>query len=479
MSVKRFVWPAFELLVVGLVFCCSCTRTSEQYRSNSFVSDQDKMKSPSQGNGKPFPASPVMQDHIFFQFAIYYLPSPDGDPLDCLNELLQTEFKDFQRVDEIVPVREEMLIAANVIDDVQTSYAPPDLETLQRFGRGLSREQAVALQDSQTAVLLDFGYSKKHVWDGMRAALSLTTKFARETGGLLWDEETREVFVPAEWEKERIEDWTEDVPDISSQTVIHAYKKEEYIRAITLGMRKFGLPDIVVDRFSWSLSRNMGHVVNLFAQAMAEGGSPKVRGEFDLDIRTIKNPKVREPQITSLKSNATSVAMLSLREGTWEEGDPMNRLVEITFDRYSGPDLFAQQQEMLGSLFGWEDSVTPVMESQELEDASNRAKAKLPSLRAAFNLGFNPGEFIQVKAPFETHDGEREWMWVEVTSWKGDEITGLLRNEPFNIPSLHAGQEVEVSEATVFDYIRRHADGSMEGNETKKIIEKQNKSDQP
>ena len=70
-------------------------------------------------------------------------------------------------------------------------------------------------------------------------------------------------------------------------------------------------------------------------------------------------------------------------------------------------------------------------------------------------------------------------MWVEVTSWKGDRIRGFLRNEPFNIPTLHIGQEVEVSAATVFDYLRRHADGSEEGNETEKLIENQNRADQP
>jgi uncharacterized protein YegJ (DUF2314 family) len=417
-----------------------------------------------------------MQDQIAFQFAVYYLPSPKEDPLKRLNELLQNEFKGFQKVDRIASDKEGPLIAAKLINDVQKSYSPPDLESLQRFGRGLSREQAVALQDSQTALLLDFGYSKKHVWDGLRAALSLAANLARVTGGLLWDEETREVFTPDVWEKKRIEDWTEDVPDISSHTVIHAYKNEEYIRAITLGMAKLGLPDIVVDRFSWSLSRNMGHVVNLFAQAIAEGGAPKKPGEFDLDIRAIRNAKVREPQIKSLKSNATSVALLSLKQGVWEEGDPKNRLIEITFDRYPGPDLHARQEKMLASLFGWEDSVTPVKESQELQDASNRARAKLPSLRAAFNSGLAPGGFIQVKAPFKTPGGEQEWMWVEVTSWKGDKIKGLLRNEPFNIPTLHAGEEVEVSEAKVFDYIRKHADGSEEGNETGRIIEKQEKA---
>lgn len=83
-------------------------------------------------------------------------------------------------------------------------------------------------------------------------------------------------------------------------------------RAITLGMAKVGLPEIVVDQFSWSLNQNMGNVVNLFAQAIAEGGAPKSPGEFELDIRAIRNAQVREPQTTSLKSNATSIALLSL-----------------------------------------------------------------------------------------------------------------------------------------------------------------------
>ena len=46
---------------------------------------------------------------------------------------------------------------------------------------------------------------------------------------------------------------------------MHAYNTGEYVRAITLGMTKVGLPDILIENVSWSLNRNLGHVMNLFA----------------------------------------------------------------------------------------------------------------------------------------------------------------------------------------------------------------------
>ena len=63
-------------------------------------------------------------------------------------------------------------------------------------------------------------------------------------------------------------------------------------------------------------------------------------------------------------------------------------------------------------------------------------------------------------------------MWVEVMSWRGNEIKGLLKNEPYNIPDLKGGSEVVVNEDEVFDYIRTYPDGRSEGNETAELIMK-------
>lgn len=63
-------------------------------------------------------------------------------------------------------------------------------------------------------------------------------------------------------------------------------------------------------------------------------------------------------------------------------------------------------------------------------------------------------------------------MWVEITVWQGNTIKGLLKNEPYRIPSLHGGQIVQVKQEDVFDYMRSYPDGRIEGNQTGTIIQK-------
>lgn len=420
----------------------------------------------------PVPAGSPMREYIHYQLAIYYLPKSNQDPLLTLRRYLARTPGTFKLVKKISKSPKGLLLQAHLNRNVQKEYSPPPMDSLKYFAHGLNRKQAQALQKSRQALILNFAYPRKHVWDGLHAANELVEILTRQTGGLAWDDMTREVYTPDAWHTRRLKGWTQGVPDISTQTTIHAYKNGEFVRAITLGMAKVGLPDVVVDNFSWSSNRQIGNLINLFTQAMAEGAKFSKAGKFDLNIKAIRHPAVREPQLTSLLKNATAVAKLSLHRGNRDEGDPYNRLIQITFERYPGHDVHAQQDAMLSSLFGSKDKVTPVKDNAALLAASKRAKAKLPALHAAFKAGLQPGEFIEVKVPFRRPDGGNEWMWVEVSKWHGNAIEGLLKNEPYYIPSLHGGQIVKVKQQDVFDYIHRYPDGKQEGNETGKIIQK-------
>jgi uncharacterized protein YegJ (DUF2314 family) len=419
-----------------------------------------------------FPGGPPMSNTVAFQYAVYFLATPSKDPMAVLRATLRTKPTNPQLVSEPPRTLAKPVATAHLIKDVADRYPAPDLKSLQYFGRGLSRQQALALQKSEQALVMNFGHSKAHVWSGLKAATEIVETIARETNGLIWDDETREIFTPDEWHKRRVAEWTGTIPNVTAHTTIHVYNSGEYVRAITLGMAKFGLPDVVVQNFSWSLNQNMGHLVNAFSQSMAEGGQIAAAGEYELNFRTIKDRGMRDAYVKSLKRNAKAVAHLVLMQGAPEEGDPHNRLVEIAFDKYPGGDVHARQDAMLSSLFGWEDEIKRIQHDEELTVASKRARAKLPALRKAFTEGLAPGEYIQVKAPFATPSNGREWMWVEIIEWKGNKIRGLLKNEPFDIPSLHGGQVVQVREEDVFDYLRRYPNGKEEGNETTKIIMK-------
>lgn len=416
------------------------------------------------------PSGSMMQDFIQFQFAIYYLPEPAEDPQALLQKLLADPPSKLKLVTKLPDQPSQPVVRVRSCQEVAQEYAPPDREYLQYFGRGLSTEQAIGLQESRHVIILDFAYEKAHVWEGQKAALQLSLDLASQSEGLLWDEATREIFSPEKWRQERVESWKEQFPDVSEHTTIHGYNQGEFTRAITLGMSKFGLPDVIVEEFSWSLNQNMGNLINLFSQALAESGIIERPGEYDLDLHKIQNLQVKNLQMASLKDNAKSVALLTLKEGIRDDGDPDNRLIEIEFDRYEGPDVHSRQQELLCHLFGCKDSISYIKHTEELLAVHRRAVEKLPELYQLFQKGLAPGEFIHVKAPFATPAGGEEWMWVEVTVWEGNTIKDLLKNEPFDIPSLHAGQIVWVKQDEIFDYIHFFPDGRQEGNETGAII---------
>lgn len=417
------------------------------------------------------PANATMAESIGFEFAVYYLPTPTNDPLETLKHEAAAEVSELNVVEKIPETPLTPMVHAHLERDIKNNYPPPDIKALQYFGRGLSKEQAQTLQDSGQALILDFAHPKKDVWNALHSANELVENIARKTNGLIWDAETREVFTPDEWHTIRLASWKSGIPIVARQTTIHAYKNTEFIRAITLGMTKIGLPDVVVDDFPWSSNRQVGDLINDLCQVMAEGASFGPHGEFDLNIKAIQNPTVRDAELQSTKANATSVAQLTLEQATPEEGDPANRIIQISAERYPGSDMHVKQETMFSSMYGSEDSISRIKHTDALLKASEEARTKLPALKRAFQDGLQPDEFILVKAPFATPKGGQEWMWVEVASWKDTSINGLLQNDPFDIPTLHAGQMVEVDERKIFDYIRQLPNGTREGNETSKIIE--------
>lgn len=422
-------------------------------------------------NNKSNGANDNETHNISYQFAIYLIPDcAKKDPAKTATTHAQTHIPNFNLTTSINTSTKKPLLDINIINDAHTEYSPPDEQSLHYFGHDISAEDGKKLQKSTTAIILNFSYPIDYVLTGMQDALSFTHKLAETCNGLIWDESTREIFSPNEWHKRRIASWGKDGPNITKHTVIHAYKNTEFIRAISLGMQKFNLPDIVINDFTWTNNDPMAHLINIVGQSLLEGNKVDDGLTLRVNLHKIRNETLKKSILLSLKENASAQAVIPLKPAKPEEGDPDNYLLEIDFGNQQGNGLQEKQEAFISRFFGSEDKVIYVNHDEEIKAASAAAKKKLPQLKKDFNKGLKPGEYIYLKAPFKTPEDTNEWMWIEVIGW-GDTIKGILQNDPFNIPTLRAGAEVYVSKDEIFDYLRNFPDGTTEGNETGKLIQ--------
>jgi uncharacterized protein YegJ (DUF2314 family) len=423
---------------------------------------------------KPFPSGNTQQKYIGFQLAVFYPDAPRAAPLATLRSMASQGFPGLSLVDGKLPaVPATPLLQATLEKKVKENYAVPDADALKYFGRGLSAAQITAVQGARQVLIMNFVHPATHAAGSLRAAYVLAGQVARDTGGLLWDEETREMFTPDKWQEKRLATWTGGLPDVSDHITVHMYRNGELLRAISLGMGKFGQPDLVVEQFPASSKNQINKLINALAQVLAEGAPVGGEGHIELHLARIGHPVARADALKDLRPKARKYAKLALLVAERDEGDPANRIAAIGFARYPGPDEQARQAATLQALFGGSDSVKYIShDDEDLQRASAAARKKLATMEADFARGLTPGEYLQVKAPFKTRSGGQEWMWVEVHTWRGNNIEGTLDNDPFDVPELHAGQNVKVRLDQVFDYLRTRADGSREGNTTGVIIEK-------
>lgn len=130
------------------------------------------------------------------------------------------------------------------------------------------------------------------------------------------------------------------------------------------------------------------------------------------------------------------------------------------------------ERDCYEQLLGLSTKVYDPADPQALEQASREAVRELMTLwKPEYQKGLKPGESLLVKAAFRKGD-HTEWMWLEVTDWRGREVTGLLLEDADLIAEFKGGQKVTVDEADLFDFLLR-SDSRQAGGTTDEILKAQ------
>jgi len=280
-------------------------------------------------------------------------------------------------------------------------------------------------------------------------------KLAVELHGFIIDEDTNQIFSPARFHLQRLEGPQSVLTQVSIQS---DQSKDGSLTLTTAGMAHLGRPELGMHDVPLGSRGQLGSLMNLTVQTLAEKPKLEPVGRMELDIDALKAEPLRKKLLENPLDGATRKTAVKLLAGN--DG-------VIWFD--FGPNPYVEQNRILRELFGSHDEMQDVgHDSPKVLAASAAARKRLVEIIRPRWHGPQDGK-LEVKIPFEG----REWMWVEVLRWKGEQITGVLDNEPKLVTSVKSGSEVRLLQSEVFDYKLDLPDGGVEGNTTARLLREQ------
>jgi hypothetical protein len=323
----------------------------------------------------------------------------------------------------------------------------PDAEQRREWGHG----DLTGIEDAQDVIVVSWAAPI----DAAAETVTAAGRAALSAGTWIEDLDTGNIYSAATFQTaiERLEVST---PDITPFILLEGDLNEDgSIRIVTRGLGKFGLPELLVDQIPEEEANAAGLTLNAAVQTLFENGYSE---RFTLNGADIKSTTVR-------KLSCGIAGEASLSQAPTDPENPYGLLVEMRFD---GTVEACQASEPTAPAAPPQQATAPAAAPpQSLEEARAQATTMLNGpVKDAFLRGLGSEEALLVKAPFSAGQGRIEWMWVQLTEWRGEEMVGVLANEPNVVSGLNKGDSVVIENSTVFDYMLFLDDGRREGNAT-------------
>jgi hypothetical protein len=356
----------------------------------------------------------------------------------------------------------------------------PELRLLRAMKLGQEEEQR--LTSATHGVMLFASDTLRPPRFGLHAANALAYGIAETTNGVVFDPECVRV-VP-------IRQYSKSIPETGRPVMVDhiccpTSAGERRLGLITTtGLAKFGLPNLKISHVPADLLTTMSWVVCAIADhlvmatmrlAQERQSAPAelvVDSEFTIRHEEIAaaagEPKSSAPEgvqgWTTVRLQRAKGGQLGRNEEFLEILPPSSVRIEQSVWCYS----------VVEDLLGREDRVMEIKSgSESMEIAHRRAVDELPEIKERVLRGLQPGEILSIKHGFPMPGGNKEYMWIVVNAWKGQTISGTLANEPQSVPNLRAGQTVQVGESEIYDWFLKGADGSLRGNYTSRVLERE------
>jgi len=263
------------------------------------------------------------------------------------------------------------IIKIKLLDNNTINLHRPNFSEFINIEREVNIKKRNFIQNAKNAMEIHFAYPKNLLFTSLKKANKTIYNIAQKYKGLIWDIETKEVFTAEEWGEKRVKRYSNANPLVESQIQINCFTKDSKLRAITLGMSKFGQPDILIKNYSVTNNQAVKNLIKILAQLLIE--DIKVGKNIHLNTKKITNKDFIE-KLLPLKENKEINIELPIAMGHWEEGFSQNFIIEILFNKIEGETLHQKQSKLLANIFGLEEDFIEIEYDSVIEMFKNKVK---------------------------------------------------------------------------------------------------------
>jgi len=284
-----------------------------------------------------------------FQFAIFHLPKPTQPSVARAAVVARGARLDFRGTPSTQEPPHSTLYAH--VESTK-SYPPPLGEKFQHTTRSLSDETLKALAASEQVTVLDFQLSPPSFTD-LRRAYAVAGDLAAATGGVLWDEETSELFSLQDWNTKRLSAWSQGIPPGMRHFAMHLNELPGGEATLaTAGLSKFGLPEVQVAQAPAALQAQLAALVNVTAQTLIEQQRLAEPGKLTVALASLQHQELRELLSQAKQPEAPGQVTLGLTYAE-KSGPHSPRAVVLDFPSTLGGSTLPERMQLaLDALFG-------------------------------------------------------------------------------------------------------------------------------
>lgn len=330
----------------------------------------------------------------------------------------------------------------------------PPKDTIDTIAPGLTPKERESVHKRRAAVTVRVRGDVSKDQGAARALFAVTAALAQTLDGLVWDETTRRILSVTQAKAQAITTPIGGSAFNPRAIVIQFYRQpDSTARLVTLGMGRFGAPDLSLRGCSMAAGAMLVDAVNALAASIVDGRDAL-------------------PLVAKLKNEAVS---FEVADAERTQGDPDDFVELVPVGGAKGESMREAWDAVTARLFGIAATSVEAKFGKELETAGARARKELPAVLKRFAAG--EGELF-VWGPFliqvdDRADGgpEDEWLWVKVSSCDDKACIGALSNRPMYATNIASGRTMTMPRAKIADWQLRFPDGGVAGGETTKMLQ--------